>query len=169
MAGPSSGRSWGWTSVVWRSSAAGLGAVRRTWPRGLWLSLAPHGLDPLPLLRTHPDARGTPIPQAVSASGRRLLKSLGLDRVAEIYDDQPRLAETESLTHTDIQWTTELGNALLAPQSDVMDAGQRMRKKAQGTGALKTTEQRKVETKVVEQPPAATSIALPRPTIGTGW
>jgi hypothetical protein len=120
-------------------------------------------------LRTHPDARGTPIPQAVSASGRRLLKSPGLDRVAEIYDEQLRLAETESLTHTDIQWTTELGNALLAPQSDVMDAGQRMRKKAQGTGALKTTEQRKVETKVVEQPPAATSIALPRPTIGTGW
>ncbi len=51
----------------------------------------------------------------------------------------------------DIQWTTELGNAFLAQQSDVMDAVQRMRKKAQGTGALKTTEQQKVETKVVEQ------------------
>ena len=51
----------------------------------------------------------------------------------------------------DIQWTTELGNAFLAQQSDVMDAVQRMRKKAQGTGALKTTEQQKVETKVVEE------------------
>jgi len=51
----------------------------------------------------------------------------------------------------DIQWATELGNAFLAQQSDVMDAVQRMRKKAQGTGALKTTEQQKVETKVVEQ------------------
>jgi hypothetical protein len=51
----------------------------------------------------------------------------------------------------DIQWTTELGNAFLAQQSDVMDAVQRMRQKAQGTGALKTNEQQKVETKVVEQ------------------
>jgi hypothetical protein len=30
----------------------------------------------------------------------------------------------------DIQWTTDLGNAFLAQQSDVMDAVQRMRKKA---------------------------------------
>jgi hypothetical protein len=51
----------------------------------------------------------------------------------------------------DVQWTTDLGNAFLAQQSDVMDAVQRMRKKAQDTGALKTTEQQKVETQVVEQ------------------
>jgi hypothetical protein len=51
----------------------------------------------------------------------------------------------------DIQWTTELGNAFLAQQEDVMDAVQRMRKKAQGTGALETNEQQVVETKVVEQ------------------
>jgi hypothetical protein len=50
----------------------------------------------------------------------------------------------------DIQWTTDLGNAFLAQQSDVMDAVQRMRKKAQEKGNLKTTEQQKVETKVVE-------------------
>ena len=50
----------------------------------------------------------------------------------------------------DIQWTTDLGNAFLAQQSDVMDAVQRMRKKAQGTGALESNEQQKVETKVVE-------------------
>src|SRR3974390_2650428 len=51
----------------------------------------------------------------------------------------------------DIQWTTDLGNAFLAQQSDVMDAVQRMRKKAQDKGNLKTTEQQKVETKGVEQ------------------
>ena len=50
----------------------------------------------------------------------------------------------------DIQWTTDLGNAFLAQQSDVMDAVQRMRKKAQDKGNLKSTEQQKVETKVVE-------------------
>ncbi len=50
----------------------------------------------------------------------------------------------------DIQWTTDLGNAFLAQQGDVMDAVQRMRKKAQDNGNLKSTEQQKVETKVVE-------------------
>ena len=51
----------------------------------------------------------------------------------------------------DIQWTTSLGNAFLEQQSDVMDAVQRMRAKAQGTGALKSTEQQTVETQVIEQ------------------
>jgi Protein of unknown function (DUF3300) len=50
----------------------------------------------------------------------------------------------------DIQWTTDLGNAFLAQQNDVMEAVQRMRQKAQEKGNLKSTEQQKVETKVVE-------------------
>ncbi len=50
----------------------------------------------------------------------------------------------------DIQWTTDLGNAFLAQQSDVLDAVQRMRKKAQDTGNLSSTDQQKVETKVIE-------------------
>jgi hypothetical protein len=49
-----------------------------------------------------------------------------------------------------IQWTTDLGNAFLAQQSEVMDAVQRMRAKAQGTGNLKTNAQQKVETQTVE-------------------
>jgi Protein of unknown function (DUF3300) len=50
----------------------------------------------------------------------------------------------------DIQWTTDLGNAFLAQQADVMEAVQRMRAKAKGQGNLKSNEQMKVETKVVE-------------------
>jgi len=46
-----------------------------------------------------------------------------------------------------IQWTTDLGNAFLAQQSDVMNAVQRMRAKAEGKGTLKTSAQQKVETK----------------------
>lgn len=53
----------------------------------------------------------------------------------------------------DIQWTTDLGNAFLAQQNDVMDAVQRMRKKAQEKGTLKTTDQQKVETRVIESKP----------------
>ena len=48
-----------------------------------------------------------------------------------------------------VQWTTDLGNAFLAQQSDVMDAVQRMRAKAQGTGNLKTSAQQTVETQTV--------------------
>src|SRR5438093_4096957 len=49
-----------------------------------------------------------------------------------------------------IQWTTDLGNAFLAQQSDVMNAVQRMRGKAEGKGTLKTTAQQTVQTKTVE-------------------
>jgi uncharacterized membrane protein YgcG len=49
-----------------------------------------------------------------------------------------------------IKWTDDLGNAFLAQQNDLMDAVQRMRAKAKQSGNLKTTEQQKVETKVVE-------------------
>src|SRR5437763_2275276 len=49
-----------------------------------------------------------------------------------------------------IKWTTDLGNAFLAQQSEVMDAVQRMRVKAKDNGNLKSTEQQKVETKVIE-------------------
>src|SRR5213593_4064997 len=48
-----------------------------------------------------------------------------------------------------IQWTTDLGNAFLAQQSAVMDAVQRMRAKAQGTGNLKTSAQQVVKTETV--------------------
>lgn len=51
----------------------------------------------------------------------------------------------------DLQWTTDLGNAFLAQQADVMDATQRMRTKAQENGALESTEQVVVETTVIEQ------------------
>jgi hypothetical protein len=61
------------------------------------------------------------------------------------------LPDAVKLLANDIQWTTDLGNAFLAQQGDVMDAVQRMRKKAQDKGALKSNEQMKVETQVVQQ------------------
>ena len=54
------------------------------------------------------------------------------------------------LLSENIKWTTDLGNAFLAQQDDVMDAVQRMRKKAQDNGNLKSNEQQKVEVKTVE-------------------
>ena len=48
-----------------------------------------------------------------------------------------------------IQWTSDMGNAFLDQQEDVMAAVQRMRAKAESKGALKTGEQQKVEKKSV--------------------
>ena len=50
----------------------------------------------------------------------------------------------------DVQWTTDLGNAFLAQQSDVMDAIQRMRQKAQQNNQLQSNPEVRVETQVVE-------------------
>jgi hypothetical protein len=63
--------------------------------------------------------------------------------LAPLPDVVKRLAEN-------IKWTTDLGNAFLAQQNDVMEAVQRMRLKAKDAGNLKSTEQQKVETKTVE-------------------
>lgn len=67
-----------------------------------------------------------------------------IQSMAAVPDAANRLAD-------DIQWTTDLGNAFLAQQGDVMDAVQRMRKKAQDLGALESNEQQIVKTEVVEQ------------------
>src|ERR1017187_9729883 len=44
----------------------------------------------------------------------------------------------------DVSWTTNLGNAFLAQQQDVMDAVQRMRQQAQQAGKLASTPQENV-------------------------
>src|SRR5947208_735420 len=49
-----------------------------------------------------------------------------------------------------VSWSSDLGNAFLAQEADVMDAVQRMRAKAQAAGNLKSSQQQKVESKTVE-------------------
>ena len=75
-----------------------------------------------------------------------------------------------------IGWTNDLGNAFLAQQNDVMDAVQRMRSKAVEKGALKTTEQQKVETKVIDnksvvvvQPASTEVVYVPSYNPATVW
>ena len=48
--------------------------------------------------------------------------------------------------NSDIRWTTDLGNAFLAQQADVMDAVQRMRARAQAAGKLSSNSQETVTT-----------------------
>jgi len=80
--------------------------------------------------------------------------------LADAVAEQPRDPAIQSMAAVpevvnrladDLQWTTDLGNAFLAQQADVMDAVQRMRKKAKDKGALESNDQQKVETTVVEE------------------
>src|SRR5215472_17324716 len=85
-------------------------------------------------------------------------KSLQGKALADAVSKQPWDPSVQSLVEFpdvvqrmagNIQWTTDLGNAFLAQQTDVMDAVQRMRAKAQGTGNLKTSAQSVVQTETV--------------------
>ena len=82
------------------------------------------------------------------------------DALAEAVAEQPWDPSIQSMAALpdlvnrladDIQWVTELGNAFLTNQADVMDAVQRMRAKAKDKGALETNEQQVVSTEVIEQ------------------
>ncbi len=91
-------------------------------------------------LAKNKDLKGDALAQAVKKQDW----DASIQALAAFPDVVKQLAEN-------IKWTTDLGNAFLAQQGDVMDAVQRMRKKAKDEGNLKTTEQQKVETKVVEK------------------
>jgi Protein of unknown function (DUF3300) len=84
------------------------------------------------------------------------LKGDDLVKAAEQQDWDPSIQALASIPDAlkvlaqDIKWTTDLGDAFLAQQSDVMDAVQRLRGKAKDSGKLTSSEQQKVETQVVE-------------------
>jgi len=106
--------------------------------------LAQHSLLPLTHLKLSNFSSGwieTKSPRE-SAGGRSGKAAVGPKRtgLVEFPDVVQRMAGN-------VQWTTDLGNAFLAQQSDVMDAVQRMRAKAQGTGNLKTSAQQVVKTR----------------------
>lgn len=62
----------------------------------------------------------------------------------------------------DIRWTTDLGNAFLAQQADVMNAVQQLRMKAQAAGKLQSTPQLNVSTET-QNGQTAITIAPPDP------
>src|SRR4051794_32449784 len=90
-------------------------------------------------LTKHPGLKG----EALAAAVEKEDWDPAVQGLAALPDVVKRLGD-------DIKWTTELGNAFLAQQSDVMQAVQRMRKKASDAGNLKSTEQQKVTMQVVQ-------------------
>src|SRR5438093_9906011 len=120
--------------------------------------VAPIALYPDPLLAQTLAAATYPLEVIQLQQGMDRNKNLQGKALADAVAKQPWDPSVQSLVEFpdvvqrmagNIQWTTDLGNAFLAQQSDVMDAVQTMRAKAQGTGTLKTSAQQKVDTETV--------------------
>lgn len=135
------------------------GSTVKLSPEQLDSLVAPIALYPDPLLAQALAASTYPL--EIIQLQQWLLKNPGLQdkALADAVAQQPwdpavqSLAAIPDLTKRladDIQWTNDLGNAFLAQQTELLDAVQRMRKKAQDRGALASNQQQKVETKVIE-------------------
>jgi hypothetical protein len=86
----------------------------------------------------------------------RYLKDQGLADAVEMQPWDPSVQamaafpDVVKLFSDNVAWMTDLGNAFLAQQADVMDAVQRMRARAQRTGNLNTTPEQTVQMQIVE-------------------
>ncbi len=128
-------------------------------PEQLDSLVAPIALYPDPLLRQTLVASTYPLEVIQLKQWMDQHKDLGDKALADALKKQDwdpsiqalaGLPDVIKLLADNIKWTTDLGNAFLAQQSDVMDAVQRMRKKAKDAGNLKSSQQQLVKTEVVE-------------------
>src|SRR5947209_5273840 len=127
-------------------------------PQELDSLVAPIALYPDPLLAQTLAASTYPLEVVQLQQWMNNNKNLQGKALADAVAKQPWDPSIQSLVEFpdvvqrmagNIQWTTDLGNAFLAQQSDVMEAVQRLRGKAQGTGNLKTSAQSVVKTETV--------------------
>src|SRR5438874_7863556 len=127
-------------------------------PQELDSLVAPIALYPDPLLAQTLAASTYPLEVIQLQQWMDRNKNLQGKALADAVAKQPWDPSVQSLVEFpdvvqrmagNIQWTTDLGNAFLAQQSDMMDAVQSMRAKAQGTGNLKTSAQSVVKTETV--------------------
>src|SRR5437660_7548350 len=125
----------------------------------LYSLVAPIALFPDPLLAQTLAASTYPLEIIQLQQWMERNKNLKDKALADAVAKQPWDPSVQALSATpdviqrlagNIQWTTDLGNAFLAQQSDVLEAVQRMRGKAESKGTLKTSAQQTVETKTVE-------------------
>jgi hypothetical protein len=121
--------------------------------------VAPVALYPDPLLAQCLVASTYPIDIVAAQqwlAKNSTLKGEALTKAAEQQPWDPSvqalvaLPDALKLLSENIKWTADLGDAFLADQNAVMDAVQRLRAKAKDAGKLSSSEQQKVETKVVE-------------------
>jgi hypothetical protein len=117
--------------------------------------VAPIALYPDPLLGQLLVASTYPLEVVEANQWLQQNKNLSVRELMDAAKQQPwdpsvqaLVAVPDALTklNEDIRWTTDLGNAFLAQQADVMSAVQQMRSRAQGNGNLSSTPQQTVTT-----------------------
>ena len=127
--------------------------------------VAPIALYPDPLLAQVLMASTYPLEVVQADRWAKANKGLKGDKVTAALDKQDWDASVKELVSTptalammndQLDWTQQLGDAVLAQQADVMDAIQRLRVKAQANGKLETTKQQKVTVK--QEPDSSTPI-----------
>jgi hypothetical protein len=115
--------------------------------------VAPIALYPDPLLAQVLMASTYPLEVVQADRFAKANKKLKGDKLKEALAKQDWDASVKELVSTPtalammndkLDWTQQLGDAVLAQQADVMDAIQRLRAKAQANGKLETTKQQKV-------------------------
>ena len=124
-------------------------------PQQLNNLVAPIALYPDPLLGQILVASTYPLEIVEANQWLQRNKNLGGQELMDAAKQQPWDPSVQALVavpdalaklNQDITWTTDLGNAFLAQQADVMNAVQQMRARAQGNGNLTSTPQQTVTT-----------------------
>jgi hypothetical protein len=147
--------------------------------------VAPLALYPDPILSQVLVASTYPLEIVKAERWREQHSSLSGKALADAAATQPWDASIQALVmlpdvlkrlSRDINWTSELGNAVLAQQEGVMQAIQRMRLRAQQNGALKSTPQQSVSTSTTNgqsyvsiQPASPEVVYVPQYDPATVW
>jgi hypothetical protein len=135
-------------------------AAEKLAPEKLEALVAPLALYPDPLLGQVLVASTYPLEIIEAQQWATQNASLKGDALLEAAKKQPWDPSVQSMVafpdvmkrmSENIRWTTDLGDAFLAQQGDVMAAVQRLRAKAKDSGKLTSNEQQTVTTKVVEK------------------
>jgi hypothetical protein len=131
-------------------------AAQQMWsPQELNNLVAPIALYPDPLLGQLLVASTYPLEVVEANQWLQLNKNLGARELMDAAKQQPwdpsvqalvAVPDALAMLNHDIRWTTDLGNAFLAQQADVMNAVQQKRAQAQDNGKLSSTPQQTVTT-----------------------
>src|SRR5579885_2667437 len=117
--------------------------------------VAPIALYPDPILSQVLVASTDPVEIVEAARWLEDHSNLSGKALAEAAAEQPWDASVQALVllpevlhrlNEELRWTTELGNAFMSQEQDVMEAIQRMRQRAWASGALRSTPQQTVST-----------------------
>ena len=146
-------------SLLAQQPAPDAGTSKPRSPDQLDSLVAPIALYPDPLLAQILAASTYPLEIVQCARWLKKNEKLTGENLTQAAAKEPWDASVQALVafpaalkllDENVQWTTDLGNAFLDQQSEVMDAVQRMRKKAHDGGKLATTKEQKVEVKTIE-------------------